>query len=74
MAEENKPKQAKRVYASGDTLSILRGTTQDVKRRKEYAPEGMHALLNESPITDESWYDDPTMAAMMFLLQDLMLT
>lgn len=67
MAEENKPKQAKRVYASGDTLSILRGTTQDVKGRKEYAPEGMHALLNESPITDESWYDDPTMAAMMFL-------
>lgn len=59
--------QSKKTYATGDTLAILRGTTEQQETRKQYVPEGMNALLSGSVLSDESWYDDPTMAAMMFL-------
>jgi hypothetical protein len=59
--------QSKKTYATGDTLSILRGTTEEQETRKQYVPEGMNSLLSGSAVSDESWYDDPKMAAMMFL-------
>jgi hypothetical protein len=67
MAEENKPQQSRRVYATGAQLERLRGTSGSSRSGREYAPEGMNALLSETALSDESWYDDPTMASMMFL-------
>ena len=67
MAEENKPQQSRRVYATGAQLERLRGTSGSSRSGREYAPEGMNALLSETALSNESWYDDPTMAAMMFL-------
>lgn len=52
-----------KVYATGSQLDFLnRSTTEG-----DQVPEALNSYLNDSALSDAEWYDDPTMAAMMFL-------